>query len=336
MVGTSVSRRDHARSALVFVAAWGLGLRPAAAAEPGDVEPPPAAVEPHAGVAAPQAAQPEAPSPASKRAAYSLPWGLRPAIAPNLLRLDTVVAPANDGTTVASILTGGGKPFSGAPDLGFYGRVGFAHHASDTDAAAIVSNPLVGALYTPELAPGLRLAGFGGVALPIGMGGGNTPDPAERATLAAASRSRGGLDGVLFGSNYLAFAGGLDLAYLVAGFSFQLEGTLVNGLRVRGEAADADESRAAATTGVHVGYLVAKLVNLSVEARLQAFLSDAAPAVANPDAREQLTLSGGARFNVELAPTILARPGLAYSAGLDAPMSDAEVHVVQVDLPFTF
>jgi hypothetical protein len=286
------------------------------------------------GVAA--GAEPVEPSPASKRAAYSLPWGMRPAIAPNLLRLDTVIAPADDGTTVASILTGGGKPLSAAPDLGFYGRLGFAHHTSDTDDAAIVSNPLVGALYTPELAPGLRFAPFFGVAIPIGMGGGDTPDPAERATLAAASRARGGLDGAMFSSNYLALVGGLDLAYLVAGFSFQIEGTIVGSLRARGPDADSDVTRSAATAGLHVGYLVAKLVNLSVEARLQAFLSDAAPVVANPDAREQLSLGGGARFNVELAPTILARPGVSYFAGLDAPMSDAEVHVVQIDLPFTF
>lgn len=270
------------------------------------------------------------------RAAYSLPWGLRPAIAPNLLRLDTVVAPANDGTTVASILTGGGKPLEAIPDLGVYGRLGFAHHDGDAGAAEVVSNPLVGALYTPELARGLRLAGFFGVAIPIGMGGGDDPDTEQRATLAAASRARAGLDGVLFGSNYLALVGGLDLAYLVAGFTFQVEGTLIGSFRARGPAADADISRAAVTTGAHVGYLVAELVNLSVEARLQAFLSDARPVVANPDAREQLTLGGGARFNVELAPTILARPGLAYFAGLDAPMSDAEVHVVQVDFPFTF
>lgn len=327
---TSVRHLEDTLTVLAFVAASSFGLGVAAGAEPTQ-----AASHPAAEARPAEATASDAPSPAGKRAAYSLPWGLRPAIAPNLLRLDTVVAPADDGTTVTSILTGGGKPFSAVPDLGFYGRLGFAHHASD-DAVTVASNPLFGALYTPELAPGLRLAPFGGVALPIGMGGGDTPHPAERATLAAASRARGGLDGVLFSTKYLAFVGGLDLACLVAGFTFQIEGTLVGSLRARGEGADADDSRAAMTTGLHVGYLVAKLVNLSVEARLQAFLSDAAPVVANPDAREQLTLGGGARFNVELAPTILARPGLAYSAGLDAPMSDAEVHVVQVDLPFTF
>jgi hypothetical protein len=276
------------------------------------------------------------PTPAQKRAPYSLPWGLRPAIAPNLLRLDTVVAPADDGTTVASILTGGGKPFAAVPDLGFYGRGAIAYLASDDAQTSAVSNPLLGVLYTPEVAPGLRVAGFGGTTIPIGQGGGDDPDLSARAALAAASRARCGLDGVLFASNYAAVVGGLDVAYLTHGFSLQAETTIVGAFRARGETVEEDAARAAFTGGLHVGYLLLGLVNLSVEARAQVWLSDAAPVRKDETAREQLSLGGGARFNVELSDTVLARPGLAYSAGLDAPMSENGVHVIQVDLPVTF
>jgi hypothetical protein len=285
-----------------------------------------------------QAGPPERaePSAANKRKKYSLPWGLRPAIAPNLLRLDTVVAPSEDGTTVVSILTGGGKPIPAVQDLGFYVRGAAAQHAGEEGSASAVGNPLVAALFTPEVVPSLRVAAFGAVAAPVGQGGGDRPDPLVRATLASAGRARSGLDGVLFATNYLGMITGADVAYMIAGFTFQAEATLIGAVRARGSLADDDRSRTAITAGLHAGYLLLDWVNLSVEGRLQAWLSEAAPVRKDPAAREQASLAGGARFNVPLSETVLMRPGIAYEGGLDAPMADKAVHVVQVDLPVTF
>lgn len=275
-------------------------------------------------------------SAANKRKKYSLPWGLRPAIAPNLLRLDTVVAPAEDGTAVVSILTGGGKAIPDVPDLGFYVRGVAAHAASEDGAASAVGNPLVAALFTPEVLRGLRVAAFGAVAAPVGQGGGDEPDPLVRATLASASRARSGLDGVLFATNYVGMVTGADIAYMIAGLTFQAEATIIGSVRARGAAVDADSSRTAMTAGLHAGYLLLDWVNLSVEGRVQAWLSEAAPVEKDAAAREQVTLAGGARFNVPLSETVLMRPGLAYEGGLDAPMAEKAVHIVQVDLPVTF
>jgi hypothetical protein len=67
-----------------------------------------------------------------------------------------------------------------------------------------------------------------------------------RAARAAASTE-------FFCSNYLALVRGLDLAYLVAGFSFQVEATIVGRIRARCSDADSDVTRSAATAGLHIG-----------------------------------------------------------------------------------
>ena len=116
-----------------------------------------------------------APAKAPAKPKYSLPWGLRPAIAPTVIRSDSSLALSDTGNTCVSTLLAGYKFM---PDLGAYGKAAFTYNNPDSapmapKAATAISNPLLIGLYTPELMPGLRFPLFIGATLPIGEAGGD-------------------------------------------------------------------------------------------------------------------------------------------------------------------
>jgi len=296
-----------------------------------------------ASAADPPAAGPTA---AEKKARYALPYAMRPAIAPNLVRIDASMASTETSTIWSSILTAGYKPIASVPDLGFYGRAAFVRLSPDQgDGGTALSNPLFFALYTPEIAPKLRLPLFAGVTAPIGGGGGNDPSATTRAAVLSGIYARQAMDNALFATNYLTPTVGAGLAWIDKGFTVQVEATVLQLLRARGDKVDLDESRTNFTSGLNVGYLVLDpWLSANVELHYQRWLStpkaveadEARPSDQRLGLRDQLTAGGGLRVNVPLSTSILMRPGISYFRGIDDPMADQKFSIVQVDVPVAF
>lgn len=306
------------------IAAQGLAL-----AQPA---PPPGALAPDA--PPPEASPPAPPAEEAPRPkpAYSLPWGLRPPVAPTVVRLDTVVAIQDNATTMAPVATAG---YRFLPDLGGYLSAAYSLHAPDGRApTGALSNPLLFGLYTPEIAPALRLDLYFAFAPPFGQGGGNGPDPERAAAIGAGTYARSGLNNALFAVNEVSVITGAGAAYALGRLSFQGELTLLRGVRVRGADAQADKGRVNSGMALHAGYALTPFMTLSLETRYQRFLSTPAPVKADPARRDQLTAGGGVRFAVPVSETFRPRPGLAYFQPLDDPMRKAGYRIVEVDLLF--
>jgi hypothetical protein len=237
------------------------------------------------------------------------------------------------GTTVASMLA---VSYKATASLAPLVRLGLVHDSPPTgDAGTAFLNPVVGATYVIPLSPELRLALFLGVTVPVGGGGGNTPDRATRGALAAGIAARSSMDNAMFAVNYLTAFPGVDLALVSGGFTAQVEATLFQLTRVRGDLIDKDSSRTNFTTGLHVGYFVVPMLSFGAELRYQAWLSN--PTLPDGDPRrDTATFAVGPRLHLKLGETEWLRPGIAYARALDKPMTDQKYNIVQVDIPFAF
>ena len=342
------------------------------AAPPAPAEPAPA---PAAEVAAPSPAEAPPAEPAAakpKPPPYSLPWQLRPAVVGNVVRSDTAFAFYKDkddkesGYTVTSMLLFSYKlsdnfapmirlGVSGnAPPLGTKAKVGVDPMTKlpinkDFDRAQNFLNPVIGATYAVKPAKPLRLAGFLGVTLPIGGGGGDSPDLSNaQANNPYGIRSRSSMDNAMFSVNDFAIFPGVDLAYVSGGLTIQAEATLFQLLRVKGDAGPApknpDSSKTNLTMGLHIGYFVIPELSIGAEIRHQRFLSTPA-AVAADEAlassaqlglRDQTTWAIGPRAHFKLGESMWFRPGVSYAMAIDDPMSKFKYKIVQLDLPFAF
>ncbi len=277
------------------------------------------------------------------RARYSLPWVMRPAIAPTLLRVDVAVAMQSQATNTASIFTGGLRPIRSRQDLGFYGRVGVLTHAPDTGAqagetGAALANPVLFALWTPQLAPGWRLPVFLGATVPVGAGA--DASPLRRATIGTGIQTRQAMDNAMFAANYFTVMGGAGLMWMGHGLTAQAEFTVLQLTRVWGESVDKDESRTNLTVGLHVGYQVVPWLTVSAEMHYQRWLSDPAAVVGAAPAgnalrRDQLTVGGGVRGNFPVGRFLL-RPGVAFFIPTNGFMDSKDYRILQFDLAVPF
>jgi hypothetical protein len=284
-------------------------------------------------------APPAEPAIAPAPAPYSLPWQLRPAAVATVVRSDTAVAffdgaDGEGGSTIASTLLGSyklSKHF--APMV----RVAVVRHAPPAGEDAVAfANPVVGATYLRELAPGLRLTAFLGVALPLGSGGGNDPDPAAAAAMGASVPARSAMDNAMFAVNDLTVFPGVGLAYVKGGLTLQAEATILQLTRVRGDEVQADSSKTNFTCGVHAGWFFHPMISAGVDLRLQRWLSTPSFVEADDSRRETITFAVGPRLHFKLADSRWFRPGIAYIRGLDDPMSASSYDIVQIDLPLSF
>lgn len=268
------------------------------------------------------------------RARYSLPWNLRPAIAPNLARVDVAVAFTSAGTNTATLFTGGGRPFAAVPDLGLYGRVGAVTFGPDVgDGHSTFVNPLAFALWTPSVATGVRVPVFLGVTVPVGTG--SDASALQRSTFGSGVYTRQAMDNALFAGNYLTVTAGAGVMWMTHGLTLQVEATILQLTRVWGESVDKDESRTNFTSGLHVGYQVIPWLTVSAEAHYQHWLSTPDAVSRNDLMRSQLTVGGGVRGNFAVGPALL-RPGVAFFAPLDGQMNALDYRVVQLDLAAAF
>lgn len=272
---------------------------------------------------------------------YSLPWLLRPAAAGTVLRLDTTVASYEDtrsgagGTTVVESLIATYKP---RPRLAPVFRLSWVRNAAPkgTPEASghTFANPLLGVTYVRPLPRAWRLSLFGATTLPVGGGAGDSPSAGAAAAVARGIPARSAMDNALFAVNYWTVIGGLGAARVTPRLTVQAEATVLQLTRVRGPQAQ-DGSRTNFTLGLHVGRFVARRLSLGGEARLQRWLSDAAPARANPAARDTLTAAVGARWHFKAGARWI-RPGLSYTWSLDDPLRSQRYDAVQVDVPIAF
>lgn len=361
----------------IFAAVFGCSLRvgaqePAtapAADAPAAVElvapPPPAVAEPAPASVA--EAPPPADAPLSEPAAakpkpppYSLPFQLRPAVVANVVRSDTTFAfyenPANSesGSTIASMLLASYKV---TDELAPMIRLGIAQSsppkavapAPTPDSAAIFANPVVGGTYALKPAQPLRLAFFLGLAIPVGSGGGDSPKAEVKAATGAARSARNAMDNAMFSPNDFSVFPGVDFAYVSGGFTAQVEATLFQLMRVKGDKKNAmgvaqnpDKSKTNFTCGLHVGYFFIPQLSLGAELRHQRFLStpknvEADEALASPlGVRDTTTWAVGPRGHFKLSESVWFRPGVSFSMPLDNPMKKADYKVVQLDLPIAF
>jgi hypothetical protein len=278
---------------------------------------------------------------------YSIPWQLRPAAIATVVRSDTTFAmyenpvSGESGSTVASMLLGSYKLTDAFAPLV---RLGVVQNSPPDGPMSPGSgfnfiNPVVGGTYMLELSPDFRLAFFLGLTVPVGGGGGDSPDPANATANGAGILARSAMDNAMFAVNYFTVFPGVGLAYVNHGFTAQVEVTLLQLLRVRGEnhPAGADSSRTNLTMGLHLGYFLIPQLSAGAELRHQRWLSTPASITADEDTlRGNSTFAIGLRAHFKLGETIWLRPGVAYARAIDDPMDAAGYDIVQLDIPVVF
>lgn len=293
-------------------------------------------------------AAPPAPPAAPPPPPYSLPWQLRPVTVGNVIRLDTATAfyedsMGNSGSTVASMLLASYKL---TPEFAPMIRMGFSRNDAPGMGANGSSfvNPIVGGTYSHKI-DSFRLAGFLGMTIPVGMGAGNTPDAGAAGANAAGIRARSAMDNAMFAVNYLTAIGGVGFAYIDHKFTAQVEATVLQLFRVRGDnaASATDSTRTNATAGLHLGYFIIPQLSVGGDLRYQRWLTHPtsrnamAMSVPIPGANmDTVTFAVGPRAHFKLGKTSWIRPGISYARGLDAPLTTTSFNVVQVDVPVVF
>jgi hypothetical protein len=254
-------------------------------------------------------------------------------------------ANAQSGFAVVSQLTGtyripgtGSAPGTGLAPLVKLTVVNDSPPNGGTGGFAFV-NPIVGASYALALGSGFRASAFLGVTIPVGMGGGDTPDKGALDARTVGPVVRAGMDNALFAVNDLTVVPGLDVAYVAHGLTVQVEVTLFQLERVRGSAVQLEASKTNLTSGLHVGYFVASFLSLGAELHYQRWINAPfAVEQGKPGTSWDLpSVTAGPRLHFELAPGLWLRPGVAYTRGFNHPMtSPANDNVVQLDVPVIF
>jgi hypothetical protein len=308
-----------------------------------------------------------APEPAAtkpKPPPYSLPWQLRPAVVGNVVRSDTAFAFYKDaagkesGSSVASMLL---ATYKVTDEFAPLVRLGVASNSPPSsaldpnkkpiDSAVNFLNPVIGGTYAIKPAKPLRLAFFLGVTIPVGSGGGDDAKIENKTANLAGIRARSAMDNAMFSVNDLTIFPGVDLAYVSGGFTVQVEATLLELIRVKGDkqpamglAANPDKAKTNFTAGLHVGYFVAPFLSVGTEFRHQRFLStpkgveadEALAPAARLGLRDTTTFAMGPRFHFKLSDSVWFRPGVSFAMAIDKPLEKFDYKIVQLDLPIAF
>lgn len=269
---------------------------------------------------------------------YSLPFQLRPVVVGNVVRSDTAFAfyesPAGDsGSTVVSTLLGSVKLTDNFAPLVRVGVVSSSPPAGDS--AVGLMNPVVGATYALAPTPELKLGLFLGVTIPVGSGGGEPGTHENMVANSAGITARSAMDNAMFAVNDFTVFPGVGLAYVAHGFTAQVEATVLQLTRVKGDDVQPDSSRTNFTSGLHLGYFIVPELSAAVELRHQRWLStperpdvDGLPAL-----RDTTTVAIGPRVHIKLGEKTWIRPAIAFAMPLDDPMKDGKHKIVQLDVP---
>lgn len=317
-------------------------------APPVDAPQPPPTAAPPPLAPPPPPAPPDASAPKPPPAPYSVPWNLRPIVAPTVVRLEQGLATYEDaasrrGLTSVTVLTASYKiPGTGEKLAGLAPLVRLAFVADDPTPGArggnAFVNPLFGAAYAMKLGSGFKLNGFFAVTLPVGGGGGANPDPGSANARTKGLNARAQMDNALFAVNDLTVIPGIGAAWVGNGLTVQVEATVLHLMRVRGEAVQPEASKTNFTSGLHVGYFVIPELSIGSEFRYQQWLNPPIAFEPSGDARKNnVTVAIGPRVHLKAGPATL-RPGVSYARGLDKPLAAAapNYHIVTLDVPVFF
>jgi hypothetical protein len=276
---------------------------------------------------------------------YVIPWLLRAILAVDVVRWDSSLAiyenpPGQLGATFVSVISGGYKiPRTGGPTEGaqVVARLTVAYdNPPNQPSATIFANPAVGATYARRLPKGWRFHCSLLLTLPVGMGGGDTPNPAESAVRNKAALARAAMENAIYSVNDMTPIPGVAVAYVDHGWTVQGEATLFLLGRVRGEQAQPEAFKVNFTAGLFAGYyVVRKVLSLGLELRYQRWFKGPNSVAAMPSTVQNLSLAGGVRFHVPIGKGWL-RCGLAYGGGLNGPLADQHYNLVQFDCPYLF
>lgn len=283
----------------------------------------------------------------------SLPWTLHSVTTRSVVQADTAAAAFRDpqGNIDIAETTALSARYQLTDRWAPMIRLGFV--GNNAPGAALdgssFNNPIVGATYTRRMnSPSIAL--FAAVAIPIGSGGGNEPDPRAARTNAASITARPA-DEAMFEVNYATAILGADVAYVKHGFTAQAEATLLQSVRARGDetAAGTDAFRTRATMGAHVGMFLGRHVSIGADLEYRRWLShptmlDAMTAARIPIADDDLatlTASIGVRVHVRVGNATI-HPGLSYMRGFDglalhSPMNiTKQTNAVAIAIPVLF
>ena len=272
---------------------------------------------------------------------YDLPWQLRPVTIGNSVRVESEAAGFNDspnGNLNAAYTTMVTASYQVTREWAPMLRLGFV--GNDAPGAALDGssfvNPIVGATYARQLG-GYKLALFGAATIPIGTGGGDTPNLAAAKANTESMAARPG-DQAMFAVNYMTAIVGGDISYVNHGFTAQAEATLQQSVRVRGsDSANATEAfRTNSSVGLHLGYFIGSQFSVGADLLYQRWVSN--PTALNDDT---LTFAGGPRLHFKVGKQGGVHPGLSFVRGFDgrrfdAPLVTAHPTALQIDVPVVF
>lgn len=258
----------------------------------------------------------------------SLPWQLHSVTAANVVQADSAASVFRDpqGNIDIAETTALSARYQLTDRWAPMIRLGFV--GNNAPGAALdgtsFGNPIAGATYTRSM-NSRRVALFAAMAIPVGSGGGNEPDPRAARTNAASITARPA-DEAMFEVNYATAILGADVAYVKHGVTAQGEATLLQSVRARGDKTTAgiDAFRTRATLGAHFGVFLGSHVSLGADLEYRRWLStptmlDAMTDARVPSAHEDratLTASIGARVHFHVGNASI-HPGLSYTRGFD-------------------
>jgi hypothetical protein len=264
---------------------------------------------------------------------YALPFQLRPAVAPNVVRLEGTAGLRDGGGTGVLMLTVGARI---VPDVSVIARAAYAidvgpSAAAGSEVRGAFANPSLGVLYTPVVAPGMRLALFLGGALPLGEGDGLPAGAPPLLALGAARIARASMDNAMFATSHGTVAVGLAWLWLIEHVTLQLEATLLGAFRARGgQGVDAIVENL--TMGAWVGYAPIEQLSFGVGLHHQRFMSTPALVRGMGEiARAQSSAAIAVRGRLEAAG-LFFNPGLSYTHGLDGVLLDRGDHLITLEL----
>jgi len=281
----------------------------------------------------------------------SLPWQLQPVTADNVVRADSTVAVFNDPNANFDISETTALSARYQLNARWAPTLRVAVAGNNAPGAALdggsISNPTLGVTYSRER--GARhLALHASTTLPLGTGGGDTPDVQAARTNRASITARPA-DEARFQVNYLTQTVGGDIAYAQPRYTVQAEATLQQSIRVRGSRSEAgtDALRTRASLGGHASMSLGSHVSLGADLLYQRSLSHptqldmtgAKVDVADSEL-SRLTVTAGVRVHVRVGSASV-HPGLSYTRGLDAteygPMIVTNrTNAIALDVPVLF
>jgi len=272
---------------------------------------------------------------------YSLPWQLQPVTIDDGARVDAAAAAFNDpqGNFDVALSTMFATSYKVTDHWAPLLRLGVISNnapGAALDGSSFV-NPVIGVTYARSERT-YRFALTLATTIPIGMGGGDAPDPRVARTNAAASTARPA-DQAMFDVNYLTESVGVAVAYVDRGFTAQADATLQQGFRMRGsQAADSgDIARTSGAVGLHLGAFIGSHISVGADLRYQRWLSEPTMMAA----ADTTTIVIGPRLHFHIGKAMSIHPGFSLSRGidargLDAPLVTSQATTVQLDLPVTF